>query len=196
MWLKEKKMDFKSYQSRLSQLSARFNLMVVLVFGLLVSNVLLSCFLNKAWNHHTIEVTPFSGNPGYFKSATRVDGHYLSLMAENFVNERLNVTPETVDANHKRLLSFVNHQKYTQILRLLTNEAKVIKAKKMSSTFAITEIKTNPNQLTAVVSGVLKRYVGLQSLSDERKTYLLQFQYKDSRLSIIKFSPFKDFNHA
>ncbi|WP_259293219.1 type IV conjugative transfer system protein TraE [Legionella bozemanae] len=38
--------------------------------------------------------------------------------------------------------------------------------------------------------------MGLQSLSDERKTYLLQFQYKDSRLSIIKFSPFKDFNHA
>ncbi|MDF1931729.1 TraE/TraK family type IV conjugative transfer system protein [Legionella pneumophila] len=47
-------MDFKSYQSRLSQLSARFNLMVVLVFGLLISNVLLSCFLFKAWNQHRL----------------------------------------------------------------------------------------------------------------------------------------------
>ena len=103
-------MDFKSYQSRLSQLSARFNLMVVLVFGLLVSNALLSSFLYRVWNHHTIEITPFSGAPGYFKSQSSVDSHYLSLMAENFVNERLNVTNETIDANHKRLQSYVNHQ--------------------------------------------------------------------------------------
>ncbi|HCU5991633.1 TPA: type IV conjugative transfer system protein TraE [Legionella pneumophila] len=185
-------MDFKSYQSRLSQLSARFNLMVVLVFGLLVSNVVLSCFLFKAWNHHTIEVTPFSGEPSYLKSVSSVDGHYLSLMAENFVNERLNVTPESVDANHQRLLSYVNHQNYTQMLRLLTNEAKVIKAKKMSSIFYIDKNKANPHELTVVVSGILKRFVGLQALNDERKTYVLRFQYKDSRLSIVQFSLLKE----
>ncbi|HHU0102145.1 TPA: type IV conjugative transfer system protein TraE [Legionella pneumophila] len=185
-------MDFKNYQSRLSLLSARFNLMVVLVFGLLVSNIVLSCFLFQAWNHHTIEVTPFNGEPSYLKSASSVDGHYLSLMAENFVNERLNVTPETVDGNHQRLLSYVNHQNYTQILRLLTNEAKVIKAKKMSSIFYIDNNKANPHALTVVVSGILKRFVGLQALNDERKTYVLQFQYKDSRLSIVNFSLLKE----
>lgn len=189
-------MDFKSYQSRLSQLSARFNLMVVLVFGLLVSNALLSCLLFKAWNHHTIEVTPFSGTPSYLKSAASVDGHYLSLMAENFINERLNVTPETVDANHRRLLSYVGHQQYTQILRLLSNEAKVIKAKKMSSIFYIDKNKPNPHELTVVISGILKRFVGLKALNDERKTYVLQFQYKDSRLSILKFSLLKESANA
>ncbi|STX81717.1 Type IV conjugative transfer system protein TraE [Legionella busanensis] len=185
-------MNFNQYQSHLSQLSARFNLMVALVFGLLVSNVLLSSFLFKVWRHHTIEVTPFSGNPGYFKSAAQVDAHYLSLMAENFINERLNVTPETVDAKHLRLLSFVNHEHYAPMLGLLTNEAKVIKAKKMSSTFDITHIKSNPVELTAVVSGRLKRYVGLQPLNEEQKTYVLQFKYNDSRLSIIQFSLLKE----
>ncbi|HAT3877905.1 TPA: type IV conjugative transfer system protein TraE [Legionella pneumophila] len=189
-------MDFKTYQSRLSQLSARFNLMVVLVFGLLMSNVLLSSFLFKAWNHHAIEVTPFNGEPSYLKSAASVDGHYLSLMAENFINERLNVTPETVDANHQRLLSHVDHQQYTQMLRLLNNEAKVIKAKKMSSIFYIDKNKANPRELTVVISGILKRFVGLQALSDERKSYVLQFQYKDSRLSIVKFSLLKERNDA
>ncbi|STX55696.1 Type IV conjugative transfer system protein TraE [Legionella beliardensis] len=189
-------MDFKQHQSRLSHLSARFNLMVVLVFGLLVSNVLLSCFLYHTWAHHTVEITPFSGNPGYFKSASHVDSHYLSLMAENFINERLNVTPETVDANHKRLLSFVNYQRYPSLLKLLTQEAQVIKAKKMSSTFVITHIKSNSHQLTAVVSGVLKRYVGLQALSEERKAYRLAFQYKNNRLSILTFSTCKEREHA
>lgn len=185
-------MDFKSYQGRLSQLSARFNLMVVLVFGLLVSNMLLSCFLFKAWNHHTVEVTPFSGAPSYLKSASSVDGNYLSLMTENFVNERLNVTPETVDANHRRLLTYVGHQNYTSILRLLINESKVIKAKKMSSVFYIDKNKPNPQELTVVVSGLLRRFVGLQALEDVRKTYVLKFQYKDSRLSIVQFSLLKE----
>jgi conjugal transfer pilus assembly protein TraE len=170
--------------------------MVMLVFGLLVSNVLLSCFLFKAWNHHSIEITPFSGASGYLKSASHVDGHYLSLMAENFINERLNVTPETVDANHQRLLSYVDPQHYTQMLRLLTNEAKVIKAKKMSSIFYIDKNKSNPHELRVVVSGILRRFVGLQALSEERKFYVLQFQYKDSRLSIVKFSLLKEFDDA
>ena len=113
-------------------------------------------------------------------------------MTENFVNERLNVTPETVDANHQRLLSYVGHQNYTSMLRLLTNEAKVIKAKKMSSIFYIEKNKPNPQELTVVVSGILKRFVGLHPLSDERKTYVLKFEYKDSRLSIVQFSLLKE----
>lgn len=185
-------MDFKSYQSRLSLISARFNLMVCLVFGLLISNVLLASFIYILWNHHSIEITPFSGNLSYIKSASSVDSHYLSLMTENFINERLNINPETVDGNHKRLLSFVNHQSYPEMLRRLAREANVIKAKKMSSSFNITHIKTNPTALSAVVSGILKRYVGLQALSDERKTYLLQFQYQNSRLSILNFSLVKE----
>ncbi|CDZ79400.1 conjugal transfer pilus assembly protein TraE [Legionella massiliensis] len=189
-------MDFKPYQSRLSQLSARFNLMVALVFGLLLSNILLACFVFKAWNHHSIEVTPFSGAPAYLKSASEVDGHYLSLMAENFVNERLNVTPETVTANHQRLLAYVSHQSYPQLLRRLTNEAKIIKAKKMSSIFYVDTNKANPHKLTVVVSGTLKRFVGLHALNDERKTYVLQFHYNDSRLSIVKFSQLLEKDHA
>lgn len=189
-------MDFKSYQSRLSQISARFNLMVCLVFGLLLSNVVLTSFIYTLWNHHRIEVTPFSGNLSYLKSASSVDSHYLSLMTENFISERLNVSPETVDGNHKRLLSFVNHQNYPEMLRRLTREATVIKAKNMSSTFNITHIKTDPNKLTAIVSGILKRYVGLQALTEGRKTYRLQFHYRSSRLSILNFSLIKESKDA
>jgi conjugal transfer pilus assembly protein TraE len=185
-------MDFKTYQSQLSQLSARFNLMVCLVFGLLVSNVILSCFVYKAWNHHTVEITPFSGSPGYLKSASSVDSAYLSLMTRNFVNERLNVTPETVDANHKSLLSFVSHENYSNVLRELAQEAKVIKDKKISSIFYITGLKPNAGELSAHVSGVLKRYVGLQALDEQRMSYGLQFHYKDGRLSIVKFAPLKE----
>lgn len=180
-------MDFKAYQSRLSELSARFNLMVCLVFGLLISNVVLSSFIYKVWNHHTVEITPFSGSPGYLKSASFVDSNYLSLMTRNFINERLNVTPETVDANHKSLLSFVSTNHYSDVLRQLVQEAKVIKLKKISSSFYITELKPNPDDLTTRVTGILKRYVGLRALSETKETYVLTFQYKNGRLSLDRF---------
>lgn len=52
-------MQLKVYQSRLSQLSARFNLMVLLVCGLLFTNILLSSFVWTVYHHQIIEVTPF-----------------------------------------------------------------------------------------------------------------------------------------
>lgn len=189
-------MDFKVYQGQLSRLSDRLNLMVFLVFGLLVSNVLLSCFVYRAWNARTVEITPFSGSPGYLKSASTADSHYLSLMAENFVNERLNVSPETVDANHKRLLSFVDSAQYAEVSAQLTREAGVIRAKKISSAFDITQIRTDTGQMTAVVSGVLKRFVGLRALSEERKSCQLRFHYRNGRLSIAQFVILKEKEHV
>ncbi|WP_238585566.1 type IV conjugative transfer system protein TraE [Legionella quateirensis] len=185
-------MDFKAYQSHLSKISARFNLMVFLVFGLLTANILLSVLVFQVWKHHTVEITPYFGDSGYLKSANHVDSNYLSLMSENFIYSRLNVTPETVEANHQRLLKFADSQIYPEMLRLLDSEEKVITSKKMSSVFEIIQIRTNPKDLTAEVTGVLKRYVGLRALKEDRLTYALRFNYNQGRLSILAFTHIKE----
>lgn len=189
-------MDFKAYQSRFSQLSARFNLMVFLVFGLLTANIILSGLAYQIWRHHTIEITPYSGSPGYTKSAVTVDSHYLSLMSENFIYSRLNVTPETVKANHKRLLQFADSKIYPEMLRVLDHEENLIQSKKISSVFEITQIQTNPKDLTAKITGVLKRYVGIRALKEERMTYALSFQYKQGRLTLLAFTHIKEQSNA
>lgn len=181
-------MDFTTYQSRFSKLSARFNLMVLLVVGLLIANILLSSLMLQVWQHHTVEVTPFFGGASYLKSATQVDSHYLSLMSENFIYSRLNVTPATVATNHQRLLKFADSNSYPTMLKLLEQEALVIRAKKMSSVFDITQIRVNPQTLTAEVTGMLQRYVGLRALKAERLTYVLHFRYAQGRLSILSFT--------
>ena len=58
----------------------------------------------------------------------------------------------------------------------------------MSSTFYIDKNKANPKELTVLLSGTLRRFVGLQALKDERKTYALKFAYKDAHLSIVHFT--------
>lgn len=180
-------MEFSAYQSKLSALAARFNLMVALVFGLLLANLALSVLALILWKHHSIEITPYSGSPGYFKSQTSVDGHYLSLMSENFIHSRLNVTPETVDAHHQRLLEFVAPALYPKMLKTLIQEATLIKTQKMASHFEITHITTDPTRLQAHVSGILKRSVGLRALKDVKSTYVLRYEYTQGRLSLLSF---------
>ena len=180
-------MEHTFYQNKLSKLSARFNLMVSLIFFLLISNVLLAGLCWYTSIHQRIEVTPFSGSVGYLKSESEVDGHYLNLMSENFIYSRFNVTPETVEANYKRLLGFVDSSQYSLMLKALQKEAQVIKSKKMSGVFHITDMSTNSKKLKTEISGVLSQRVGLRALKDEKVRYQIQYKYSLGRLSIVRF---------
>lgn len=155
---------------------------------------MLSGLLWHVFRHHAVEITPFFGEGRYFKSAPSIDSQYLSLMSENFIYSRLNVTPETVAANHERLLKFVDSQHYSDMLQHLHHEAKVIQSQKIASEFVITAIEVNPNRLTAKISGLLKRSVGLRTLKEEHAIYQLTFRYNQGRLSILTFT--KEKRHA
>ena len=181
-------MDFKIYQHRLTALSGRFNLMVTLVIGLLVTNILMGSLAYYAHFHQRIEVTPFFGQPRYANSENSVDSQYLALMSENFIYLRLNTTPETVKFNHKRLLSFVGSAQYKVFNEQLEKESKLIVQEAISSHFDIESIHPNAHKLSCEISGVLKRTVGGRELKDERLTYNLQFRYNQGTLQITQFT--------
>ena len=189
-------MNFNAQQHRFSQLTARFNLMVALVFGLLITNVLMGGLALYAHVHQRVEITPFFGGSSYMKSDAMVDMHYLSLMSENFIYSRLNVTPETVRANHKRLLVFVDSAHFAAFSAQLEKEAKVIIDKKISSHFEISDIRVDNGKKQSTITGVLKRSVGLRDLRDERLTYTLQYRYRFGRLTVTQFTHVKDETHA
>ena len=189
-------MKFDVHQHRLSQLAGRFNLMVALVFGLLLTNLLMGGLACYTSFHQRIEVTPFFGAQSYVKSDAIVDTQYLALMSENFIYSRLNVTPETVRANHKRLLSFVDATHFSTFSSQLAKEAKLITDKKISSHFEITDIRANPNDLRCTVTGILKRAVGLRDLADARLSYTIQYRYHFGRLTVSQFTHYKEGSHA
>ncbi len=189
-------MDFKIYKNRLSQISTRLHLMVFLVFGLMLSNVALSGLLWKALNQQRIEITPFFSGSGYIKSPSMVDAQYLTLMTENFIHARLNVTPETVKGRHERLLHFVDAASWPQLVSQLQKEAVLIQKKKISSVFEISGLRTNPDNLTVHVEGVLKRYVGIKPVEEKRTIYSLAYLYQDGHISIKSFIQLKEKSHA
>lgn len=189
-------MNFNAQQHRFSQLSARFNLMVALVFGLLITNILMGGLAFYTHVHQRVEITPFFGGPGYVKSDALVDAHYLSLMSENFIYSRLNVTPETVRANHKRLLAFVDSAHFAAFSAQLEKEAKVIMANKISSHFEISSIRADTNTKRCTITGTLKRAVGLRDLRDEHLTYTLQYRYRFGRLTVTQFTHVQEETNA
>lgn len=189
-------MDFSVYQDKLSTLSARFNLMVALVLGLLIANILLAGLTWFTCLHRQIEVTPFFGGEPYQKSASTIDAQYLGLMSQNFLYSRLNVTPETVSANYQHLLSFVDGANQPEIRKSLEHEAKLIQTQTISSHFVITDLKLNVNQLTADATGILTRHVGLRAIEDEKVTYHLSYRYQLGQLRLLSFTELKNQENA
>lgn len=189
-------MDFSAHQHKMAQLASRFNLMVALVFGLLLTNALMGSLAWYMGVHQRIEVTPFTGSSSYIKSDSTVDVHYLSLMSENFIYSRLNVTPETVDANHKRLLSFVDAAHFGAFSARLNSEAHLIKDKKISSHIDITGMRADARTLSCVITGIVKRFVGQRALPDAHATYTVRYRYANGRLAITQFTHTEEKDHA
>ena len=189
-------MDFGVYQNRLSQISARLNLMVALVFGLLIANVLLSALAWYTSIHQRVLVTPFESSAGFANSDSTVDAKYLNLMSENFIYSRLNVTPETITSVHKRLLTFVDGSHYASIQTTLAHEEAAVLKNKISSDFIITDMQLDPRALKASITGILNRAVGGRALHPTRMTYELSYRYRFGRLSILSFTKIKEWEHA
>jgi conjugal transfer pilus assembly protein TraE len=188
-------MNHQLLQSKLSKLSARLNFMVVLVLGLLISNVGLSYFAVYALKNQKREVVPFVGNSGYVISDTEVDGHYLNLMAENFIYARLNVTPKSVKQNHKHLLDYIDSSIYSSFKEKLQKEEQVIQKKEIASSFDMTDVQSDNQALVSKVTGHLKRHVGYRALPEADKTYLIKYKYQLGKLTITGFSEFKGEGH-
>jgi conjugal transfer pilus assembly protein TraE len=189
-------MEYQVKESKLSQLSARLNLMVVLVLGLMVSNLILAYQAMYASRHQKREVVPFACTSGYVISDSSIDVHYLNLMTRNFVYTRLNVTPQNVNKNHGELLDYVDSSTYSQFKKKLAKEEAIIKSKKIASTFDITDVQSDNQKLISIVKGHLKRFVGYRALKDEERTYRIQYRYQQGQLTITGFTQEKGENNG
>lgn len=180
-------MDYQIKESRVSQLSARLNLMVLLVLGLMLSNIILAYHGFYAAKHQTREVVPYGCSNGYIISESNVDTFYLNLMTENFIYSRLNVTPLSVAQNHTKLLNFVDSSIYPLFKKKLAKEEAIIKSKKIASYFDILDVRSDSQHLISEVRGQLKRYVGYRALKVVEKNYRIQYRYQLGKLTIVGF---------
>lgn len=181
-------MDFGASQTALQKSAAKSNLLLLLCLFLLVSNVILATVIFRIAAQKSVIITPAVINKPFTISSTHVDVNYLRQMSLFFVNTRLNVTPETVNGNNQLLLQYISSKFYHQFSSMLLNEAREIELQKISSVFYPNKTSVYLSQLTVVIDGTLKRYVGSREIQPEIKRYIIKYTYKSGVLKIISFA--------
>nr|QTX14466.1 IncF plasmid conjugative transfer pilus assembly protein TraE [Klebsiella pneumoniae] len=91
---------------------------------------------------------------------TRADASYIEQLGLSFVALRLNVTPETVDAQHQQLLRYVLPASQNSLKVQLAEDAKRIKDNNVNSTFYMTSMRARPAENRVDIRGELKTWIG------------------------------------
>jgi len=180
-------MRFKIAKEKLEQIKERFNLLVFVCAGLLLSNVVLAFLVYWSVLHESRWIVPTTIRREFKLSDYAVDDSYLRQMSLFFINERLNVSPETIDSSHQLLLESIAPKYYHVLSGVLANEAAVVRAQKISSVFYPLGMTIDSKGLRVEINGILHRYVGERALPPIPKQYLLTFQYHLGDLKILSF---------
>lgn len=180
-------MEYKTAQNTIVLLSRLLKYAAFLICCLLICNFSFGLLLwHQSGNEKTILV-PMNLTKKSVVSAQGVDANYLLQCALFFVDTRLDVTPDTINANDKLILSHTEPQYYADFKSGLEKESSLIVSQKVSSAFYISHTEANPENLEVVVSGTLKRWIGERSLPDSQKTYELRFTLNGSELYLTTF---------
>lgn len=158
-----------------------FIAMGVVILGSITTNVIQAVNNYRLQNEQKSIVTPMLFNAPFAVSQNQADASYLQQMALSLIALRLNVTPETVDASHEQLLSYVKPAAQNELKIRLAEDAKRIKDNNVNSSFYMTSVKVYTRD------GVYGSYFNSDepSLKDEARMVVLELGGLEDRPSLL-----------
>ena len=166
------------------------------VLGLsLTTNIIQGINNYRLQTEQKVAVTPMLFNAPFAVSQNQADASYLEQLGLSFIALRLNVTPETVDAQHQQLLRFVLPAAQNSLKVQLAEDAKRIKDNNVNSTFYMTSARAYPAENRVDFRGELKTWIGDSKPYSEIKTYILQFYRVDGVSWLARFGEVNNENN-
>ena len=153
----------------------------------LVINVIQGINNYRLQNEQKVVVTPMLYHAPFAVSQNQSDASFLEQMALSFISLRLNVTPETVDAQHQQLLRYVLPASQNSLKVQLAEDAKRIKDNNVNATFYMTSIRAWPAENRVDIRGELKTWIGDSKPYSEIKSYVIQFSRVDGVSWLARF---------
>ncbi|HGV9240586.1 TPA: type IV conjugative transfer system protein TraE [Klebsiella aerogenes] len=160
----------------------------------LATNVIQGINNYRLQNEQKVAVTPMLYNAPFAVSQNQSDASYLEQMGLSFVSLRLNVTPETVDAQHEQLLKYVYPASQNNLKIQLAEDAKRIKDNNVNSSFYWTFVRAYPAENRVEIRGELKTWIGDSRPYSEIKHYVIQFNRLDGISWLTRFGEVTDEN--
>ena len=181
-------MEINILNQNLKQRASIIRALLILVAGLTITTVLCTSLLYKTVSHKDIVLIPAGFSQTAEITNNNVSASYLDQITVMMVNQRLNVKPDNIDQSNAAILLYVNPEYYASFKQQLDLDAATIKDQKISSAFYITDVKSDPEDLMAEVSGTLNRWVGDRLIGSSAKTYDLKFSKEGYQLMLDGFS--------
>ncbi|AGO57695.1 TraE/TraK family type IV conjugative transfer system protein [Serratia plymuthica] len=162
-------------------------LAVLLVLSLVANSII----GRMAWYFYTTQrtiTTPMFYNQPFKTSLVGTDWTFMNMSAMSFVTLRLNVTPETIDGQHKALLGYVDSDLRPALKKLFDVEAQRIKELNISSAFYMEDIHAVPETGDILIRGKLKSNTPTGPLDDALKKYRIRMSYYNGSVQIVNFT--------
>lgn len=130
---------------------------------------------------------PMFFNQPFSLSRNVADASYLQQVAESLMFLRLNVTPESVKAQHQALLRYVASDVRAPMQDILGAEAQQIITNNVSTAFYMTGIDVYPAAGVVDFHGTLRTWIGKRESLPEEKQFRLELGYRDGMTTIRDF---------
>lgn len=135
----------------------------------LTTNIIQGINNYRLQTEQKVAVTPMLFSAPFAVSQNQTDASYLEQLGLSFIALRLNVTPETVDAQHQQLLRYVLPASQNSLKVQLAEDAKRIKENNVNATFYMTSVRAYPAESRVDVRGAENLDWRLEALQRNQK---------------------------
>ena len=153
----------------------------------LVTNIIQGVNNYRLQTEQKVAVTPMLFGAPFAVSQNQSDASYIEQLGLSFISRRLNVTPETLDAQHLQLLRYVLPASQNNLKVKLAEEAKRIKENNVNASFYMTSIRSWPAENRVDIRGELKTWIGDSKPYSEIKSYVIQLSRADGISWLSRF---------
>lgn len=169
---------------------------LAIIFSVVTLALILSITANIAIGHlayvfytqQRITTVPMVFDKAFTTTLNSADGNYMNMAALSFITLRLNVTPETVDGQHKQLLYYVPSEHRSALKNALSVESDYIKKNGVSTVFYSDSITIEPTSGALIFKGTLKSSTSTGQLPDVPKAYRLDIRYHNGKPDLEEFT--------
>lgn len=159
--------------------------------ALIMIIILLSITVLQSNKHRTVVLVPLTLNKPTTISTDSASPDYLTLMATSIVSMRFNFNPNTINDQYQAIEHYISPDSYTQIANDLDSEAKSMINQDIQSSFAVTSVQPDVDNLAVSVSGTLSRWVSGAALPTVQTTFLLKFKNQNGILFLTDWEEAK-----
>ncbi|MBS0637001.1 MAG: hypothetical protein JSS12_05780 [Verrucomicrobia bacterium] len=173
-----------------SQLKKQRVILLGLVGVFAISNLLLAASLLTA--DKAVLIMPTHISKEFEISSKKVSEDYLELMARDFVQSFLNMTPDTQEYLNSYVLRLAHPSYHGELKQQLNELFEEIKNKQMTLHFTLNEMDVDQDKLVVKASGYLVKHMGVREVERKLRKYHIAFLNNGTRLMLKEFYEVED----